>query len=101
MRAGRSSCHGEAGIVVAAWAESVFGGGRLGGESAVWGGHVCCGGVGVAGLGVVGVGLVGVGCCARVGVGVEGGVDFGGAGEGGEAVNWLWWVVVGGSIAVT
>jgi hypothetical protein len=40
--------------------------------------------------------LVAIGCCAWVVVGVEVGVDFGGAGEGGEAVDWLGWVVMVG-----
>ena len=71
--------------------ESIFGG--LRGESAVWCGHVGCG-VGIAGLGV-GVGLVVGCCCAWVVVGVEVGVDFGGTGEGGEAVDWFGCVVVG------
>lgn len=78
----RRSCDRKAGI--RAGCECVFG--RLGGESAVWRWHVCCG-VGVAWLRVA-VGLV-IGCGARVAVGVEVGVDFGGAGEGGEAIDWL------------
>ena len=41
----------------------------------------------------VAVGLV-IGCGARVAVGVEVGVDFGGAGEGGEAIDWFGGVVV-------
>ena len=64
----------------------------MGGESAVWRWHVGCG-VGFAGWCIV-VGLVAIGCCAWVVVGVEVGVDFGGAGEGGEAIDWFGGVVV-------
>ena len=35
-----------------------------------------------------------VGCCARVAVGVEVCVNFGGAGKGREAVDWLGCVVM-------
>lgn len=87
----RRSRDREAGI--RAGGECIFGG--LGGESAVGGWHVGC-----CGVGFVVVGLVVVSCCARVAVGVEVGVDFGGAGEGGEAVDWFGGVAVGG-IAVS
>jgi len=70
--------------------EGIFG--RLRGESAVWCWHVAYG-VGFAWLGVVVGSVVGC-CCAWVAVGVEVGVDFGGAGEGGEAVDWFGGVVV-------